>query len=82
MTERKVPISERALFQRIQRRLKKDGQKVFRSRAGMQKMNLGTYHTVEIWTNTVKRSHIENLEDFGRECSVVADYEYLKQSGK
>jgi len=80
MTERKVPISERALFQRIQRRLKKEGQKIFRSRAGMQKMNLGTYYTVEIWTNTVKRYQID-LEDFGRECSVVADYEYLKQNG-
>ena len=77
--EGKVPVSERALFQRIQRKLKKEGQKIYRSRAGRQKMDLGTYYTVTLWTNTVDAYHIEDLEKFGRECSAIADHEYLSE---
>ena len=49
----KKPVSLRALEQRINRKLAKDYQKLCRSRRGGQLNNLGQYHIIDSYQNTV-----------------------------
>jgi hypothetical protein len=78
----KVPVSERALFQRIQRKLNKRGQKIFRGRPGIQLNNLGTYYTIDLSENTLGDCHISDLEKYAREYGAIAKHEYLNNEGE
>jgi hypothetical protein len=75
MEERNV--SEKALIGRINRVLQKENQyqQLHKSRPGREFQNLGAYHIVDHYTNTVTSHLINNLEDLGREMSVLQQNE-------
>ena len=78
MENKKVPVSERAFTQRINRVLAKEGKKLFKSRSWGEKSNLGEWHVVDTYTNTVFDSHLK-LEEYGRGCGAMKPYECLSE---
>lgn len=73
----KVPVTSRALIQRINRRLKPDGEMLKRSRGALAEGELGEYYTVDFERNVLGYTRI-NLEKYGRELGVLADFESLE----
>ena len=76
--DQKVPVSERAIFQRIQRKLAKEDQKLMKSRGSRALSNLGSYYIVDLRTNFVKDYHIENLEELAKEVNAIASHECVE----
>jgi hypothetical protein len=74
----KVLVSEKALYQRINRKLRAQGETLHRSRGGRCAIELGEYYTVNTEINGVVDSHLD-LEDFGRELGVLRPYEALRE---
>jgi hypothetical protein len=71
-----VPVTERALIQRINRKLRKDAEMMKITRPGTQAaQELGRYYVVD------SRNHVVNgyddLEAVGRELGVLAQYEHM-----
>jgi len=77
MEGKKVPVGMRALTQRINRALAKDGQKLVTSRSNMEKSNFGNWYIVDISTNAVDAYHCE-LETLAKECGVLKPYEVFE----
>ncbi len=83
MTIRKVPVSERALFQRINRNLNRNDRKLctargfWDGRVWQEDTNLGRYYVVDIRRNLVVDAHV-NLEQFGRDLEVLAPWEAME----
>jgi hypothetical protein len=81
----KVPISERALFQRINRRLKKDGRALQTARGFSdgtywhENTNLGRYYIVDVRRNFVVNHHLD-LQELGRELEVLSPWEELVEA--
>jgi hypothetical protein len=76
MIQRKVPITERALLQRINRKLDKRDQKIHKAR-GMIKEQCDFYR-LNTHTNTVvEYLNEEGLEKIGRELKVMQEFEKL-----
>ena len=75
----KKSVSIRALEQRINRKLAKKYQKLHRSRRGGEFNNLGQYHIVDTYTNTVIDSQIteKQLEGMGRDLECLSGWEKL-----
>jgi hypothetical protein len=81
----KVAVSKRALFQRINRRLKRDGEELRASRTEKQAEELGDYFTVQVGagqpqkylSNGVCVVHVK-LEKFGRELGVLQPWEQME----
>lgn len=73
----KVPVTEKALYQRINRKLAADGEKLKRARGANVETALGEYFVVDIYRNAVMHTHID-LEDYGRELDVLAEWEALQ----
>ena len=73
MTE--VPVSERALMARVNRKLR-DNDEVLRHAAELSRAwsNLGSYYTVNVRINGVTRSHID-IEELARELGCLKPYE-------
>jgi hypothetical protein len=73
----KVPITERALIQRINRKLQQENYGVMKiAREGSRaEQNLGRYYVVND-RNTVIDWHLK-LEEYGRDWGVLAPYEKL-----
>jgi hypothetical protein len=69
-----VPVSVRALEQRVSRRLAIDGKLLKRTRGELALRDLGTAHYVLGKNNSVVPI---NLEALGREIGALADYERL-----
>lgn len=69
-------VSANALKQRINRILAKDNQKFLASRSWQEKQNLGDFHIIDTWTNTVT-AWFCNLEDTGRELGALRQHECL-----
>lgn len=71
-------ITERALIQRINRRLAKEGERLCASRP-RERANLGNYHTIDVNRNTVEAYHIDDLEAWAREHvpAALAEHEHL-----
>lgn len=74
--ENKIPVSIRALTQRINRKLNKNGEKLFKSRR-TDLDNLGEYHVVDLNQKIVKNFDV-NIELFGREINALAEWEVLE----
>lgn len=72
----KVPISERALTQRINRVLANQGRKLKALRGDRGWDTLGNLYVVELATNSVVKTKV-NLEELGRELGVMKGYEEL-----
>ena len=77
----KKPVTERALAQRINRKLAKDGQKLRKSRSGGELSNLGEYYIVDILKNVVTAWNVE-IEVLGREINAFAEWEVLEDSSE
>ncbi len=73
--EEQVPVSERALIQRINRRLSKEDQMLCRTRERWSS-DLGRYHTIDLSRNSLVAKHI-NLEKLGRETGALKPWERL-----
>ncbi len=75
-TER-VPVSERALVQRINRKLSKQGEMLRKSRGGSAFNTLGDFYSIDIRSNSVA-SHSIDIEVWGRELAVLHPWEKLE----
>jgi len=71
-----VPVTRRALFQRIDRVLWKAGERLRTYRGGTSRSALGDLYIVDVKRNVVTGSHID-LERYGRELGVLKPYERL-----
>lgn len=72
---RGVPVSARALTQRLGRLLVRDGKRLKKTRAARARSNVGDYYILN--DRNVIVSHHVNLEAFGRKTGALADYERL-----
>jgi hypothetical protein len=75
MRRQKVPITERALIQRINRKLKPDLEMLRVTRERWQ-TELGRFHIIDFDKNWICRKDVD-LEELGRDLGVLADYEAL-----
>ena len=72
--EMKIPITKRALAQRINRKLATEGEKLVKARSERLALELGDYYAVDIGRNCVSRKDFE-LEGLGRQLGVLKPYE-------
>lgn len=76
MTKPKVPISEKALYQRINRKLRADGEVLKRARGNVE-TTLGEYYVVNFERNFVTQHHVD-IAELGRELGVMNEWESLQ----
>jgi hypothetical protein len=69
----KVPVSERAVLQRVNRKLKPDLEQVRKWRGGQY---VGGYYYLNLERNWCKIENLD-LEGFARELGVLADWEAM-----
>ena len=72
-----VPITEKALYQRINRKLRSQDAVLKRARGSAQ-TTLGDYFVVDFYGNFVKQHHVD-IERLGRELDVLAEWEKLAE---
>jgi hypothetical protein len=78
---RKVPVTLRAVIQRINRKLAQEGRagQAFRKyRGGRSLADLGDYYVVDLDRNTVEAAHLDP-EAFGRELGVLENWEEVQE---
>jgi hypothetical protein len=71
----KVPVSERALFQRINRTLKKQGEILRKSKR--QDWEIGEFYLLDLQHNVIIGKDLD-LEELGRRLDVLKPYEVLE----
>ena len=69
-------ITERALLQRINRRLKQDAEQVRTARGDQAERDVGRYYIVNMKRNSIESMHV-HLEKLGRELGVMQPWEEL-----
>ena len=77
----KVPVSERGLIQRLNRKLKNDDLIVKKSRKGsVAQIELGDYYIVDLNRNFIVGKNLDSmdLQSMGRAKKVLEDWEVLK----
>ena len=73
-----VPVSERALVQRINRRLAEEGwERLIKARTGRARQQMGSWFMIDERSKLLVSKFI-NLEKFGRELGVLGEYERLE----
>jgi hypothetical protein len=73
----KATVSERALFARIDRALKKDGATLRRCRPDSRRHSeVGTFYVVDLRRNRVRHKDVD-LEALAREMGALKDWEVL-----
>jgi hypothetical protein len=78
---RKVPVSERALIQRLNRKIKEDDLVLKKCRPDSRAHNdLGDYFVVDINRNVIIERKLDSvdLQSMGRAKKVLADWEALE----
>jgi hypothetical protein len=70
-----VPISRRALEQRVDRSLITQGKRLKRTRGEIAVHAVGTYFVT--WNNDDSVAPVERLEELGRQLGMLASYERL-----
>jgi hypothetical protein len=86
MKKTKIPITERAVLQRINRKLKRGGEMVRTNRRVANAFGRGEmpcdplYHVIDIQRNfiTGQLDDIDALEEYGREIGVLMPWERLQ----
>ena len=76
MGKQKIVISERALYQRVARKLKQQGHALRTSRTPRMELDCGHYYSVNIQYNVMGYKGID-LEAMGRELEVLAPWSAL-----
>lgn len=69
-----IPVTKRALVQRINRKLRKQDETLKAHRGA----NVGSYYRVDTEINGLLEDDVD-LEDLGRELGVLAPYEQLAE---
>ncbi len=72
----KKPVSFRALEQRINRKLKKEGMTMRRNRGGPYMEQYGPFYVVDLKNNSIVDG-VDDLEAYGRQLGVLAEWEKL-----
>jgi len=76
-----IPVSERALIQRINRNLRPKSEQLHVCRKNSEWFHdLGRFHTIQHGTNQVGRRWLD-LESYGRELGVLSKSETLSDGG-
>jgi hypothetical protein len=70
----KVPVSERAIVQRLGRVLKEKRQKLKKCRSNRWRDTLGDYYLVDEYKNLILQMRVD-LEELGRELGVLGHLE-------
>jgi predicted transcriptional regulator len=76
--EQRVPVTARALVQRINRQLKKNGVVLRRARGEKAVSEKGEYYISDERSDLLFGMEI-NIEEYGRELGVLKDSEYLAE---
>lgn len=75
---KKVPVSERAILARINRKISGEGRIIRKCRENSSGFSyLGRYHEVDVYKNTVTATHVD-LESWAKEEGVLKDYETVE----
>ena len=78
MVDTKVPVSMRALLQRINRRLAKEEEVLKKLRGERYRGDFGDYYIVNWRFNLVKRTHIDPVA-LAQELDVLAAWETVRE---
>jgi len=71
-----IPVSERALLQRINRKLLDENRKVIKTRGALAIAKVGEYHEIDTRLSALIGRDI-NLELYGRKLGVLAQWEQI-----
>jgi hypothetical protein len=71
-----IPVTERALIQRINRKLRQDGEVMKVARGAQAESQHGRYYTIDLHRNYLIHDHLDP-ETVGREIGVLAEYEHM-----
>jgi hypothetical protein len=74
----KVPVSERALVQRLNRSLAADGMQLKKTVGARAFASLGDYYVIDIARNFVVEKELD-IEALGRKRKVLAEWELLEE---
>ena len=80
MSDSKIPVSRRALVQRINRRLLKDGQVLWKTRGRTVPAACGEWTVVHWRSHLVERTHVD-LVALARELDCLAGWEFVEEVG-
>lgn len=72
-----VPVTERAIVQRINRRLKPDLLQLKKCRDGRWHDELGDYYLLDLNRNSIDEKHVD-LATMAKELKVISDFEQVK----
>jgi hypothetical protein len=71
-----VPVTERALLVRVNRKLTKERQESLKAAKGKARETLGAYYLLDLRRNEVKATNVQ-LEPYARKLGVLKLYEAL-----
>lgn len=71
-----VPVTMRALIQRINRKLRPDDEMLKVARGERARAQLGDYYAIDFNRNIVTAQHVDP-EKWGREMNVLAPWEHV-----
>jgi hypothetical protein len=74
---RRLKITERALIQRLNRKLKQDGEQLRTSRSTQTEITVGRYFIVDIQRNFISTQDVD-IEKLGRELGVIQAWEEVE----
>jgi hypothetical protein len=74
MNKQQIPVAERALIQRINRKLKPEGEQLRTARSQKVEQILGRYHVVDVYRHCVVLQDVD-IEAMGRELEVLKPFE-------
>jgi hypothetical protein len=77
MAKQRVPVSARAILQRINRKLKPDWKQLNTGRGWLLERTVGRYYVIDIRRNCVTQQYVD-VEDPARELKVLQSWEQLE----
>jgi hypothetical protein len=72
----KLPVSERAVIQRINRKLKSDNEMVRKARGSAR--SLGEYYVIDFNRNWITGQNVD-IEELARELGVLREWETVEE---
>lgn len=77
MAKQRVPVSERAILQRINRKLKSGWKQLKTGRGLLLERTIGRYYVIDIRRNCVTQQYVD-VEELARELKVLQSWEELR----
>lgn len=79
---RQVPVTERAVVQRVNRKLAAERVRLHKCRdGGRWESQLGTWYVVDLDVNGIAQTHVD-LETYARELDVLAAWEAVEHASQ